>query len=156
MTLDSAQRQRLEFLCRVTQKEIKHLLDTDRRLFADLFTIEMAKNVEADPVLAERLDAFVSRFGQLQDNLADKLLPQLLIALAEKPGPAITTSTWPSVGDGFNLPRPGCSCVNCATKWFTNTSKTLGYSPAPCKQATHMCRIWCMPQSKWSRKLKRY
>ncbi len=89
MTLDSAQRQRLEFLCRVTQKEIKHLLDTDRRLFADLFTIEMAKNVEADPVLAERLDAFVSRFGRLQDNLADKLLPQLLIALAEKPGPAI-------------------------------------------------------------------
>jgi hypothetical protein len=89
MTLEPQQRQRLEFLCRVTEKEVKHLLDTDRRLFADLFTVEIAKQVETDPVLAERLDAFVSRFGRLQDNLGDKFLPQLLIALAEKPGAAI-------------------------------------------------------------------
>jgi len=39
--------------------------------------------------LAERLDAFVSRFGRLQDNLGDKLLPQLLSAMAEKPATAI-------------------------------------------------------------------
>lgn len=89
MTLESQQRQRLEFLCRVTQKEVKHLLDTDRRLFADLFTLDTAKQVETDPLLAERLDAFVSRFGRLQDNLGDKFLPQLLIALAEKPAAAI-------------------------------------------------------------------
>ena len=89
MTLENHQRQRLEFLCRVTEKEVKHLLDTDRRLFADLFTIDVAKQVETDPVLAERLDAFVSRFGRLQDNLGDKFLPQLLTALAEKPGAAL-------------------------------------------------------------------
>jgi hypothetical protein len=89
MTLSSVQRQRLEFLCRVTQKEVKHLLDTDRRLFADLFTLEIAKQVETDPLLAERLDAFVGRFGRLQDNLGDKFLPQLLVALAEKPSAAI-------------------------------------------------------------------
>ena len=89
MTLEHHQRQRLEFLCRVTEKEVKHLLDTDRRLFADLFTVDVAQLVETDPVLAERLDAFVSRFGRLQDNLGDKFLPQLLIALAEKPGAAI-------------------------------------------------------------------
>ncbi len=41
MTLEPQQRQRLEFLCRVTEKEVKHLLDTDRRLFADLFTVEI-------------------------------------------------------------------------------------------------------------------
>ncbi len=89
MTLESQQRQRLEFLCRVTEKEVKHLLDTDRRLFADLFTVDVAQQVETDPVLAERLDAFVSRFGRLQDNLGDKFLPQLLLSLAEKPGAAI-------------------------------------------------------------------
>jgi hypothetical protein len=89
MTLEPQHRQRLEFMCRVTEKEVKHLLDTDRRLFADLFTVEIAKQVETDPVLAERLDAFVSRFGRLQDNLGDKFLPQLLMALAEKPGAAI-------------------------------------------------------------------
>lgn len=89
MSLAPAQHERLAFLCRITQKEILHLQDTDRRLFADLFTVEAAKQIETDPILAERLDAFVSRFGRLQDNLGDKFLPQLLLALAEKPGAAI-------------------------------------------------------------------
>jgi hypothetical protein len=87
--LTSAQQERLAFLCRITQKEISHLQDTDRRLFADLFTVEAAQQIETDPILAERLDAFVSRFGRLQDNLGDKFLPQLLLAMAEKPGAAI-------------------------------------------------------------------
>jgi hypothetical protein len=87
--ISAAQHERLSFLCRITQKEIQHLLDTDRRLFADLFTLEAAQKIDTDPILAERLDAFVSRFGRLQDNLGDKFLPQLLSALAEKPGAAI-------------------------------------------------------------------
>lgn len=40
-------------------------------------------------MLAERLDAFVSRFGRLQDTLADKLLPILLDMMAEPKGAAI-------------------------------------------------------------------
>ena len=80
---------RLEFLTRVTGKECKYLLDTDSRLFGDLFTTDMVQKIDADPVLAERLDAFVSRFGRLQDTVGDKLLPALLLALAETPGPAI-------------------------------------------------------------------
>lgn len=89
MTLSPTQYERLVFLCRITLKEIQHLQETDRRLFADLFTIEAAQKIETDPILAERLDAFVSRFGRLQDNLGDKLLPQLLSAMAEKPATAI-------------------------------------------------------------------
>lgn len=80
---------RLEFLSRVALKECKHLLDTDHRLFGQLFTIEEAGKIESDPILAERLDAFVSRFGRLQDTVGDKLLPVLLGALAEQVGPAI-------------------------------------------------------------------
>jgi len=89
MKLSPSQQERLAFLCRITQKEIKHLQDTDCRLFADLFTVEVAQQIETDPILAERLDAFVSRFGRLQDNLGDKFLPQLLLAVAEKPSTAI-------------------------------------------------------------------
>jgi hypothetical protein len=89
MKLAPALAARLEFLSRVTLKECTHLLDTDRRLFGHLFTIEEARKIETDPILAERLDAFVSRFGRLQDTVGDKLLPALLSALAEKPGPAI-------------------------------------------------------------------
>ena len=89
MKITVSQTARLEFLARVTDKECRHLLDTDGRLFGELFTIEEARTIEADPVLAERLDAFVSRFGRLQDTVGDKLLPALLIALAEETGPAI-------------------------------------------------------------------
>ena len=89
MRITSSQAARLEFLARVTEKECKHLLDTDGRLFGHLFTIEEAQKIETDPILAERLDAFVSRFGRLQDTVGDKLLPALLTALAEKTGPAI-------------------------------------------------------------------
>ncbi|WP_291931502.1 hypothetical protein [Limnohabitans sp.] len=52
-------------------------------------TLESLQHLQKDPVLAERLDAFVGRFGRLQDNLGDKLLPQLLDAMAEKTGAAI-------------------------------------------------------------------
>ena len=89
MKITPSQTARLEFLVRVTHKECKHLLDTDGRLFSNLFTIEDAKKIEIDPTLAERLDAFVARFGRLQDTVGDKLLPALLAALAEKIGPAI-------------------------------------------------------------------
>lgn len=89
MKITPSQSARLEFLARVTDKECKHLLDTDSRLFGNLFTVEDAQKIETDPILAERLDAFVSRFGRLQDTVGDKLLPALLNAMAEKTGPAI-------------------------------------------------------------------
>lgn len=81
---------RLEFLARVTDRKCPHLLDTDKRLFGNLFTtVEEARKIAADPILTERLDAFVARFGRLQDTVGDKLLPALLTALAENPGAAI-------------------------------------------------------------------
>jgi len=74
---------RLAFLARVARKECQHLLETDARLFGDLFTVQVAQKIETDPILAERLDAFVGRFGRLQDTVGDKLLPAVLSALAE-------------------------------------------------------------------------
>lgn len=38
---------------------------------------------------SERTDAFVARFGRLQDTLGDKLLPELLKCLGETLGPVI-------------------------------------------------------------------
>jgi hypothetical protein len=43
--------------------EVHNFFDTDGRLFGNLFTVEDAKRIEADPILAERLDAFVSRLA---------------------------------------------------------------------------------------------
>jgi hypothetical protein len=74
---------RLRFLARVIDKECRHLETTDRRLFADSMTVERAESLAKDTDLAERVEAFVGRFGRLQDTLADKLLPALLAALGE-------------------------------------------------------------------------
>jgi hypothetical protein len=87
--VDESQWARLQFLARVTHKGCQYQLETDQRLFTGPMTTDLVQKIEMDPLLAERLDAFVSRFGRLQDNLGDKLLPQLLEAMAEPVGAVI-------------------------------------------------------------------
>jgi hypothetical protein len=77
---------RLLFLVRVVRKESAHLKSTDNRLFASSFSMEDFARLEFDPVLAERVEAFVGRFGRIQDTLGDKLLHALLLALGEHTG----------------------------------------------------------------------
>jgi uncharacterized protein with HEPN domain len=89
MNIPDAKLQRLSFLARVVKKEIRYLGMTDQRLFRTPFTHEMAATLEQEVELAERIDAFVSRFGRLQDTVGDKLLPQYLNAVGESTGPAI-------------------------------------------------------------------
>jgi hypothetical protein len=80
---------RLQYLCGVVLKEARHLAGTDQRLFDTPFTSQRAAQLEPDPQLAERVDAFVGRFGRLQDTIGDKLLPLLLTALGEPDAAAI-------------------------------------------------------------------
>ncbi|MDP2144259.1 MAG: hypothetical protein Q8J80_09000 [Gallionella sp.] len=89
MTVEPKVALRLQFLVRVVRKECKHLATTDQRLFENLLTLEQTARLEEDPDLAERVEAFVGRFGRLQDTVGDKLLPSLLVALGEKPSAAI-------------------------------------------------------------------
>ncbi len=84
MNIREDQRERLRFLDRVVQREVRHLEETTKRLFAEPFTLERAANLETHYELSERLDAFVSRFSRLQDTLGDKLIPQLLASLGER------------------------------------------------------------------------
>ena len=78
MTLESKVGLRMKFLVRVVRKECQHLATTDRRLFgAASFSVVQATLLEEDPDLAERVEAFVGRFGRLQDTVGDKLLPLL-------------------------------------------------------------------------------
>ena len=62
---------------------------TDERLFSLPMDAERAATLARDIELGERVDAFVARFGRLQDTLGDKLLPGVLAWLAEPVGPAI-------------------------------------------------------------------
>ena len=88
MNLPEAARLRLQFLCRVVQRESRYLQQTTQRLFTDAFTARAVAQLEADPDRAERVEAFVGRFGRLQDTLGDKLIPAVLAALGERCGAA--------------------------------------------------------------------
>lgn len=81
--------ERLRFLVETVLAEASLLESTDIRLFAEPMTAERAATFKVDQDLGERVDAFVARFGRLQDTLGDKLLPRLLAWLAEPVGPAI-------------------------------------------------------------------
>ena len=63
-------RERLQFLARVIERESTRLQNTDQCLFTTNFTPGDARRLNHDTEQAERVDAFVSRFGRLQDTLA--------------------------------------------------------------------------------------
>ena len=89
MTLRPEQLNRLQFLSRVVQREQRHLTITDQRIFSMPFTPERAAALADNIDEAERVEAFVSRFGRLQDTLGDKLLPLYLEAMGEHTGAVI-------------------------------------------------------------------
>lgn len=89
MKVAPEQLERLRFLARVVQREQQHLQTTDQRVFDKPFTPARARDLAEHVDEAERVEAFVSRFGRLQDTLGDKLLPLYLEALGEHLGAAI-------------------------------------------------------------------
>jgi len=81
--------ERLAFLQRVVTKEIKHINYSSMQVFKEPLTIERVASLATDEDLAEKVDAFTSRFSRLQDTVGDKLLPTWLNVLGEQTGAAI-------------------------------------------------------------------
>ena len=73
-------------LIRVTAKEARYLERTADRLRARNIDLSWVESLENSDEHSEMLDAFVSRYGRLQDTLGDKLLPAMLRAGLEKAG----------------------------------------------------------------------
>lgn len=86
MELDLQQAKRLQTLLRVAEAEEKYLKRCDARLFSAPISASVLKGLELNDDLAERIDAFVARFGRLQDTLGDKLLPVFLQVMGERTG----------------------------------------------------------------------
>ena len=81
--------ERLQFLAETVSAEASLLESTDARLFVQPMTAARAAALRTELDDSERVDAFVARFGRLQDTVGDKLLPLLLQQLAEPLGAAI-------------------------------------------------------------------
>lgn len=73
----------------VVHKESEHLEWSRQRLFDETIDQKWVEMLEKRPELAERLEAFVSRYARMQDTIAQKLLPRWMLALAEEPGSQI-------------------------------------------------------------------
>jgi hypothetical protein len=55
----------------LARKEAAHLRYTHRTLFAQPIDADWVKQLNTRDDLAEKVDAFVSRFGRLQDHLGE-------------------------------------------------------------------------------------
>jgi len=73
----------------IVYREGLHLCYSWGRVYSQPIDAAWVKSLDTRPEIAEQLEAFVSRFGRMQDTIADKLLPRWLIALAETPGSQI-------------------------------------------------------------------
>lgn len=86
MQIHTDESARLCALLEMAALELHYLKRCDARLFSAPLTSERIASLPSDDDLAERVDAFVARFGRLQDTLGDKLLPAFLRVMEEKPG----------------------------------------------------------------------
>jgi hypothetical protein len=80
------QLERLGFLLRIGKKQSNHLQSTTQRLSCQRIDRPWVEALNKNPTLSEQLDAFVARFGRLQDTIAGKLIPELLRQTLETPG----------------------------------------------------------------------
>jgi hypothetical protein len=69
----------------LARKEAAHLQYTHRTLFAQPIDVGWVQQLSTRDDLAEKIDAFVSRFGRLQDHLGEKLIPRFAALLGEAP-----------------------------------------------------------------------
>lgn len=69
----------------LARKEAAHLQYTHRTLFAQSIDAAWVRQLSTRDDLAEKIDAFVSRFGRLQDHLGEKLIPRFAALLGEAP-----------------------------------------------------------------------
>ncbi len=60
----------------LARKEAEHLRYSQSTLFALPIDLAWVQSLASHPELAEKVEAFVSRFGRLQDHIGGKLLPR--------------------------------------------------------------------------------
>jgi hypothetical protein len=69
----------------LAKKEMAHLAYTHKTLFAQAIDLQWVQSLSEREDLSEKIDAFVSRFGRLQDHIGEKLIPRFAALLGEFP-----------------------------------------------------------------------
>lgn len=69
----------------LAEREAEHLRYTYRTLYAESIDLQWVEALEKREDIAEKIDAFVGRFGRLQDHIGEKLLPAFARLLGGQP-----------------------------------------------------------------------
>ena len=69
----------------LAERESDHLGYTYRTLYAEPIDLAWVEALVKREDLAEKIDAFVGRFGRLQDHIGEKLLPAFARVVGEQP-----------------------------------------------------------------------
>lgn len=67
----------------LVHKEAGHLGYSQSTLFALPIDLSWVQSLGNHPEVADKVEAFISRFGRLQDHLGDKLLPRFAALVGE-------------------------------------------------------------------------
>ena len=73
------------FALELAEREAAHLAYTHSTLFAQQIDLEWVKAIANNEDIAEKIDAFVGRFGRLQDHIGEKLIPRFARLMGELP-----------------------------------------------------------------------
>lgn len=69
----------------LAKKEMAPLAYTHSTLFAQRIDLQWVLSMSEREDLSEKIDAFVGRFGRLQDHIGEKLIPRFAALLGESP-----------------------------------------------------------------------
>ena len=69
----------------LAEREAAHLAYTHRTLYALPIDLAWVRSLPKREDLAEKIDAFIGRFGRLQDHIGDKLLPRFSALVGAQP-----------------------------------------------------------------------
>ena len=72
------------FALELAEREAPHLAYTHSTLFAQQINLEWVKSIANKEDIAEKIDAFVGRFGRLQDHIGEKLIPRFARLMGEQ------------------------------------------------------------------------
>ena len=104
----------------LARKEATYLEYTHRTLFAMPIDAVWVQQLAAQPELAEKVEAFVSRFGRLQDHLGEKLIPRFAALLGESLKSLLDVLAYTEKLSGLQAPTALLAPENCETCWYTN------------------------------------
>ncbi|WP_205738551.1 hypothetical protein [Billgrantia endophytica] len=116
----------------IVEREGRHLRYSWNSLFgvgAPEPDADWVAGLEHHPEEAVRLEAFVSRYGRMQDTIADKLIPRWLQSMAERTGSQIENL---NRAERLGMLESVETCwrgASCATSWFTSICRTRWLLP---------------------------